>query len=451
MRRLKWFTGRVAVFIAALALAGVLPNGFGQNLNPDLRHGIHSLDMEPVSAGHPVGFALLTHGNRQYAAYYDAERRMTIAERALGRRAWKLTKLPSTLGWDSHNYVTMAFDRQDCLHVMGNMHVSPLVYFRATKPNDASSLAQVAAMTGRNEERVTYPVFLHEPDGSLVAQYRNGGSGGGDTYRNVYDEATRTWHPLNDQPMFFGGKAMNAYPLDPVRGPDGFYHQVWVWRDTPMAETNHDLSYARSRDLIHWETAAGTPLALPLTIATQGIVIDPAPVRGGLLNGTQAVGFDAHGRVVISYIKYDDAGNTQLYFARFEGGRWVSRQASDWTYRWDFHGGGSLGTEIKVGPLRAESGRLTIAIDHRVVGSGVWEVDPATLKLTRTPKLAPPQVHGVDDASPTALFDRSADDVGDARTDGVHYRLEWRTLGENRDKPRPEGAPPPTMLRLLVE
>jgi hypothetical protein len=251
-------------------------------VNPDVRAGIRSLDVAPVWSGHPVGFALLTHGVRQFVAFYAADRRMTVAQRTLGQRQWSYTTLPSTVGWDSHNYIAMALDREGTLHVAGNMHASPLVYFRSTRPYDASSLERVPSMTGQHEERVTYPVFSYAPDGALLLQYRSGSSGSGDTYRNRYDESTKTWHALTDQPLFFGGKRMNAYPLDPVRGPDGWVHQVWVWRDTPMAETNHDLSYARSRDLVHWETVAGVPLPLPLTIETPGLVVDPSPPRGGL-------------------------------------------------------------------------------------------------------------------------------------------------------------------------
>ncbi|MGP8261009.1 MAG: BNR repeat-containing protein [Acidobacteriaceae bacterium] len=422
-------------------------------VNPDLRAGIRTLDLEPVWSGHPVGFALLTHGDRQFVAFYDASRRMTIAQRTLGQRQWSYTTLPSTVGWDSHNYIAMELDRDGYLHVAGNMHASPLVYFRGTRPYNAASLVRVPSMTGRHEERVTYPVFSYAPDGELLFQYRSGSSGAGDTYRNRYDERTKTWHALTGQPLFFGGNRMNAYPLNPVKGPDSWYHQVWVWRDTPMAETNHDLSYARSRDLIHWETANGVPLTLPLTIDTPGLVVDPSPPRGGLLNGTQAVGFDALGNLVISYLKYDATGNTQLYFARWQGAHWLLQQASNWNYRWDFHGGGSLVNEIHIGPLRASGGKLTIAISHKVYGSGVWEVDPATMRLQGKLTADASVDEGSEDisgASQSGLLDRSASDSAGTRADGVTYRLTWKTLPQNRDQPRPEGAPPPSMLRLVL-
>ena len=68
------------------------------------------IDVAPVWSGHPVGFCLLTHGEKQFAAYYDAQRRMTVASRALDSDQWSYSILPSKLGWDSHNYITMTVD-----------------------------------------------------------------------------------------------------------------------------------------------------------------------------------------------------------------------------------------------------------------------------------------------------------------------------------------------------
>ncbi len=101
---------------------------------------IQQIQVERVWAGHPVGFCLLTHAPFQFVAYYDAERRMSVAQRRLDSTNWTITRLPSKLGWDSHNYVTMAVDREGILHLAGNMHCVPLVYFRSEKPMDAASL-----------------------------------------------------------------------------------------------------------------------------------------------------------------------------------------------------------------------------------------------------------------------------------------------------------------------
>ena len=57
-----------------------------------------------------MNFALVTRGDRQFAAYYDTNRNMTVASRTLGSTTWTFTRLPTVLGWDSHNYVAMALD-----------------------------------------------------------------------------------------------------------------------------------------------------------------------------------------------------------------------------------------------------------------------------------------------------------------------------------------------------
>ena len=57
-----------------------------------------SLDICPVWAGHPVGFCLLTEGERQFVAFYDAERRLTVAARTLGESEWQLSGCPRV--WD---------------------------------------------------------------------------------------------------------------------------------------------------------------------------------------------------------------------------------------------------------------------------------------------------------------------------------------------------------------
>ena len=40
---------------------------------------VESLDVAPAWSGHSVGYCLLTAENSQYIAYYDHERRMTVA------------------------------------------------------------------------------------------------------------------------------------------------------------------------------------------------------------------------------------------------------------------------------------------------------------------------------------------------------------------------------------
>lgn len=171
----------------------------------------------------------------------------------------------------------MAVDRDGHLHVTGNMHVDPLVYFRTTVPGDASSLEQVDSMVDASrEQRVTYPVFLDLEGGTLVFRYRDGSSGNGVEYYHQYDEDTQRWTPLVDTAIISGEGERNAYAAKPVLGPDGYYHMVWVWRDTPNAATTNNVSCARSADLVSWETSTGEPIPLPITLGSSDVV-DPHP------------------------------------------------------------------------------------------------------------------------------------------------------------------------------
>ncbi|MHC4916513.1 MAG: BNR repeat-containing protein, partial [Planctomycetota bacterium] len=278
--------------------------------------------VDKVWPGHPVGFALVTHKGHQFVAYYDAKRQMTVARRRLGEKKWEHKRLPSRVGWDSHNYITITFDRADCLHVSGNMHNNPLVYFRAAKPLDIASLEQHRKMTGDREGGVTYPQFIRDNEGRLLFMYRHGSSGNGLRLINAYDEKSRTWKRLLKTPLLDGRKqSMNAYPAGSIRkGPDGRFHVVWVWRDTPDCRTNHDISYARSADMLNWETAAGKPVTLPITPLNRDVIVDPIPTRKGLINISYGLGFDQQNRPVVHYHNYDKNGNSQIFLARHEAG-----------------------------------------------------------------------------------------------------------------------------------
>lgn len=337
-----------------------------------------------VWSAHPVGFALLTAPPYQYVAYYDAKRRMTVASRRLDGGDWVKQVLPEQLGWDSHNNVTLALDGDGHLHVAGNMHVNPLVYFRSERPHDVTSLVRVSHMVGREEERVTYPRFLRGPRGELLFTYRDGSSGSGNEIYNVYDLRTRSWKRLLDVPLISGEGRMNAYVEGPLPGPDGYYHMAWVWRDTPDAATNHDVSYARSKDLIHWEKSDGTPYKLPITIDTAEI-IDPVPPFGGAINNNVKIGFDSKGRVVVSYHKYDDNGITQLYNARREVDGWRIYQTGRWEYRWEFGGGGTIPFDIRLDPVRVVKLQAGAGSSGPAAGSG----QAPALSLWGTPNPSP--------------------------------------------------------------
>ncbi|GAB6167208.1 hypothetical protein JCM19992_32080 [Thermostilla marina] len=435
--------------IAGLCLAGLFTV---QAQAVDSWRVVDRIPLEKVWAGHPVGFCLLTEGDHQFAAYYDAERRMTVAARRLNERRWTTVKLDEQVGWDSHNSITMAIDATGCLHLAGNMHVDPLVYFRTEEPYDITTFRRVEHMVGEREDRCTYPKFLTDPKGRLVFVYRDGSSGNGDRLWNVYDESTRRWRRLIDQPLTSGKGLMNAYPNGPLQDSRGVYHMIWVWRDTPDCATNHDLSYARSVDLVHWTDSTGRPLALPITLET-GEVIDPVPPGGGLLNSNIRLGFDGQDRPIASYHKYDDEGNLQLYNARLEApGKWVVYRVTDWKYRWEFRGGGSINSEVGLSAVRVDDrGRLIQDYRHVKYGSGRWVLDEKTLRPIGTipRERLPREIVRLQSDFPgmhvQTTWDRNLGSDGPTA-----YLLRWETLDRNRDRPRPKPWPAPSDLELFV-
>lgn len=414
-----------------------------------------SLDIQPVWAGTSVGFCLLTSGKIQYVAFYDADKQLTVASRHLDAEDWQFKKLDEHVAWDSHNYVVMAIDDDGQLHLSGNMHVKPLVYFRTQTPGDISTLERHEKMVGDRETRCTYPQFLRGPGNEVLFTYRDGRSGSGDQIYNVYDHKTKAWRRLLDQPLTDGHGKMNAYFHGPVKGSDGYMHLCWVWRNTPDASTNHDLSYARSKDMLHWEKGDGTPLKLPITIETAEIV-DPIPVKGGITNGQATIGFDSQKRAIISYQKFDKDGMTQAYNARLEDGKWKIYQTSDgWDFRNLLQGGGSLGPEagprVGVHTVRLIDGKLLQSYDHPTKGSGTWVLDEKMLKPIGTVSEPRPEYM-------KELFKRTVDfpgmqvhffnDLGKSEEPGVSYFLRWETLPAFRDQPREGAIPPANMLKL---
>ncbi|MBI2433406.1 MAG: BNR-4 repeat-containing protein [Candidatus Hydrogenedentes bacterium] len=407
--------------------------------------------VDNVWSGHPVGFALLTDAPRQYVGYYDAERRMVIAQRSLDSMEWARQVLDETLEWDSHNYIEMALDATGNLHVSGNMHGHPLKYFRTLVPYDVTTLERVPAMVGKDEAKVTYPFFMKGPQGELIFKYRDGSSGSGNEIYNGYDAASQQWRRLMDTPLVDGEGQRNAYFDGPVLGPDGYYHLAWVWRETRDCETNHDVTYARSRDLQHWENSHGTVYTLPITLATAEIV-DPVPVGGGLINGNVRLGFDAEKQVVISYHKYDAQGNSQVSNARLENGAWLISQITHWEFRWNFQGPGAIPFEVHVDPIQImDDGSTTQEWSTKENGRERWRLDPQTLALIERMDLPSkrPSGEAVRSSFP-GMQVRSEKDTGAYVVDGKKYVLRWESLGPNRDRAREKPWPEASGLEVCL-
>lgn len=400
--------------------------------------------IDRIWSGHSVQFALAATETTIFVAYYDAARQMTVASRARDGAIWTYQKLASTTGWDSHNYIAIAIDSAGQLHLAGNMHNDPLLYYRSETPGDVASLRRIGVMAERAvEQRMTYPVFLRDAVGRLIFKYRDGGSGAGNEIYNIYDTTTQSWRPLLATPLVDGEGERNAYFVGPVLGPNGYFHLPWVWRETPDAATNHDLSYARSRDLVRWERSDGAPLPLPIRLSNAEIV-DAVPAGGGMINNNTVMGFDAAGRPMITFHKFDALGYTQVFVARRETDGWIVRQASNWSnFRWSFGGGGSLDFRLSVQgavPIGADRLRISVVRDGAPID---LLLDAETLAL-------------IDERPGETLAHRLRDHVvtpADMQLNTVEEQsglaLAWATRPPNRDLPR-DDIPPPSPLYLVT-
>lgn len=422
-----------------------------------------------IWSGHPVGFAFISKGDSLYAAYYHGNsRQLTISMRNPATGLWKqktLTDGNATVGWDSHNFITMTFDAQGLLHVSGNMHGNVLRYWRSDVPGEIDSVKPVASMVGTLETQVTYPVFIKGTGGDLIYMYRSGASGSGDQIINKWNPGNKTWTRLLSTALFSGSSTSGTRSTyfgsptgGPVFGPEGiFYHLFWFWRATPDAATTHRVSYMRSTDLTNWKTPTSVAVTLPVSFDNNpGVIVDNVPQFAGLINRGE-IGFDSQKRPIITYHKFDSTvagGYTQCYNARLENGAWVIYKTTSWPYRWNFGGGGSLVIQIQLGPVTLQpDGRLTQWYSHWQLGRGVMVLNEATLRPDTVlpdaywPKALDTAYRVVNSTSTGSPLQMEAHwlSVRSATNPSVVHALRWETWPENADAARAVSPPAGTL------
>lgn len=455
---------QITLLLGIILISSCNSKKTSKNLVIDETDKIESIEeaifIDSVWAGHRANFSLYTHGEQQYIAYYNADRHMVVGQRNLKDDQFKLHPLPVTtrenaagtstvLGWDSHNYVTLGVDKQGYIHLSGNVHAHPLTYFRSTNPNDVSEFEQIYEMVGENEKRTTYPRFMLTHDSDLLYHYRDGGSGNENEIYNRYDTETQTWSRLLDKPLTDGQGKMNAYQTQPELLKDNWYHMYWVWRDTPDCSTNHDLSYMKSPDLKNWFTAYGDSVQLPANFEQKGLIVDPIPPKGGIINLAAKLLLDDKNKPVFVYHKYDTDGNIQFYIAEIKNENWVYKQITDWNYRWEFSGNGSIApfeVEIK-GFQKRSDGNYEIDYYHVKHGNGTILLNE---KFDPIGKVLKPEVSEIDTIEGTfpGLGIHTFNDLGHPKNKDFRYILKWETLSANRDKPREKPWPEPSRLML---
>ncbi|WP_121316950.1 BNR repeat-containing protein [Paraburkholderia sp. RAU2J] len=394
------------------------------------------LRIDGVWAGTRVAFSAMQSGSKIYVGYYDVDRYLSVAQIDLTDGSIKKQRLNSRFaGWDAHNYISLAIDGNGLVHVSGNEHGTPLVYARTKTVGDVSTVALERTLTGSDESRVTYPAFLKTKDGKLYFVYREGASGNGNHVIDRFDG--NQWRRLFNTPLFASGSgadSSSAYPTVFERDSKGVFHVAWVWRKTPDARTNFNVSYARSPDLVNWFNARGTRVKLPLTPSSETLV-DRVPTQAGLFNNIK-LGFGLRDEPIISYQKYDADGHSQIFHASLKGTHWHIGPVTHWSQRWEFAGTGSIDAKISFSGVSRTGHVLTETFYSLWDGTQTYAFDASGMNATQI-SAATPWKAAVPVPSFPAPFRFTRASVADNGGSPPSYSLVWGSLPpDNHDRPR---------------
>jgi hypothetical protein len=125
---------------------------------------------------------------------------------------------------------------------------------------------------------------------------------------------------------------------------------IWMQRENESADSNHSLSYARSKDLEHWTICGEKHSKAPLNHTNRFIVekgIDDRTRKfKGLLNNRQNFNVLKNGTVIISFLMQDKQG-MQVFnaFKPKESCNWTTIKATNWCSGGITYGRGSLSNE----------------------------------------------------------------------------------------------------------
>lgn len=287
---------------------------------------------------------LITCKGWQYAVYYKqktgpSDRHVTICRRQLPSGLWQsfdFADYDQTTN-DDHNGIAMGICPGDgTIHLAFDMHAVPLHYRRsapdlANNPGSYTwSVSQFGAvganMPPNSSSSMTYPKFATTPDGNLLFEIRDGGSGNGDEWLWKYSASTHAWTFMG---KYIDGKVNdnNAYINGMQFDNIGRLQITWGWRETPDGTTEHDLLYAWSSDTgVTWYNSAGLTAGVigitPITsTSVSSTLVWSIPQNKGLWD-SEGFGIDRHNRPH-TLIAHDTLGGSKLFhYYRDDSGLW---------------------------------------------------------------------------------------------------------------------------------
>ncbi len=451
----------VTVLVQLLSVTHAIASTCQQGTSLPLGGGRNGIEIDKAWSGATVIFDAIARGKMVYFGYYDADRWLTVAELDPHSGVVCRFRLASKFaGWDSHNGVALAFDGNGQLQVAANMHDSPLVYGEATIPDSIAGMS-LSLMIGRDEDKVTYPNFMNSPDGKLYFAYRSGVSGNGEWLVNVRDG--QTWRRALDNPIFtstWNGSPTNAYPSTFRMSPGGYVHLAIVWRRAPDVASNYAITYARTRDFVHWEDHAGRPLTPPLD-PDNSDMIEATGEDQGLVNSAR-VSVTAGGKPVVAYTRYGPNGRNSLVLASPSADGWRRSIVATAGQQTVIAGGGtvpnlpSFGDPVVSG---GEVGSIDIAFPGERRKRVFFNTD--TLSIVDPPQARPIAAAALpfEISPPPGLANVRKNSRGvrvDGSTTGLAGSIMYFSQGINRDQARkctsaePAACEPPPSPLIFV-
>ncbi|MDE6094978.1 MAG: BNR-4 repeat-containing protein [Muribaculaceae bacterium] len=313
--------------------------------------------------------SILSHEGFQYISYYDPDGYVTLGKRRLGSDDWTLNKTVYKGNVkDGHNVISMGIDGDGYLHVAFDHHGHPLHYAKSTEPGGLE-LGEMSPMTGIDEQKVTYPEFYSMKNGDLLFVYRSGASGRGNMAINRYDVKEKRWTRVQDS-LIDGEEQRSPYWQLYIDAND-VIHVSWVWRETWLVETNHDLCYARSSDGGKtWERSDGTAYELPIT-ASNCEYACRIPQNSELINQTSMTADSRSLPYIVSYWRSEGSDVPQYRIVWHDGRRWNNTAISYRMTPFSLSGGGTKMIPVSRPRIVAEGNDIHVVYRDMERGGGV--------------------------------------------------------------------------------
>lgn len=199
-----------------------------------------------------------------------------------------------------------------------------------------------------------------------------------------------------------------------------------------------------------WYNAFGEMIPMPVTFEQKSVIVAPVPAGGGIINLAAKLVLDEELNPIMAFHKYDEEGNLQFYVTWIENEKWRTKQVTDWDYRWEFSGRGSIVFEVRLGDFKRRSdGNYELGYSHVKYGEGTILLDGQLNPIGEVLKPASFIAEQQPEGNFPGLLVRSSADKGTAE-DEKTYLLKWETLSQNRDRPHPEPLPGPSALYLYT-